>query len=332
MMYRKTWLTLLTLALLILFPAPAFTAIKIKFATVAPDGTTWMKTMREMDKELRKLTEGRVQFVFYPGGVAGDEKDILRKMRYGKIHATGMTGVGMGKIVPATRVLDLPFIFQDDAAVDRVHDGLFNRFHDAFAAKGYKLLGWAEVGFTYLYSTGNLADPANYNKLKMWTWEGDPVAVQTIQELGNAPIPLSLADVLTSLQTGLLDTVYCPPLAAMALQWHTKVDSMLDLPLVHASGALVLNKKNFDQLTPADQETLQKLSDKYTRKLALQLRKDNQTARQSILDQGLKCIVPSEALKAHLESAGKRVAQHFIGELYDADLLKQVHTLRNATE
>ena len=93
----------------------------IKFATVVPEGSTWMKNMRVLDKRLRKKSDGKIGFRIYAGGVAGDELDVLRKIRIGQIHSAAFSGVGFGQILPMVRILDLPFLFRNEQETDLVH-------------------------------------------------------------------------------------------------------------------------------------------------------------------------------------------------------------------
>lgn len=304
--------------------------VRIKFATVAPEGTTWMKAMHEFDRELREATDARVRFVFFPGGIAGDEKDILRKMRYGKIHATGVTGVGMGRLVPESRVLDLPFFFENHDEVDRVHDALFDHFSRLFERKGYVLVAWSEVGWTYLLSMRDLSIRNQYSRLKMWTWEGDPIALKTLEELGTNPVSLPVGEVLTSLQTGLLDTVYTPPLAAIAMQWDTKVETLLKTPLVHSSGALLVLKKEFDRMHPEDAAVFLKLGKKIMAELKLETRHENRMAIEDMIRRGIRPVEPDESLGTLFRKTAAAVRNAFSGTLYPADLLAKTEAIRDA--
>lgn len=313
--------------LIIFFTKSIFSATKIKFATVAPDGTTWMKAMHSYNQELQQKTSGRVKFIFFPGGIAGDEKDILRKMRYGKIHATAVTGLGMGKILPESRILDLPFFFNNETEVDKIHDEMFDYFAKQFRDKGYELITWSEVGWTYLFSKVDISDYNNYTKLKMWTWEGDQIALKTLQSLGMSPISLSVADVLTSLQTGLLDSIYTPPLAAIAMQWNTKVKYVLNTPLVHASGALLILSKQFKRLKAEDQNILLSLGQKHILKLKIDARNENRAALEDMKSKGIHIIEPNDKLKNKFNEIALEVQNHFIGKMYDKKLLDKIRQL-----
>lgn len=183
----------------------------IKFATVAPEGTSWMNVMKEYGEAIRKESGGRMAFRVYAGAVQGDEKVVLRKIRSGQLHAGGFTGVAMGEIASKVRILDSPFLFRTYDEIDHIYEAFDGEFRKAFREGGYVLLGWAEVGFVHVFTNGQITKPQDLKSLKMWAWEGDPIAETLLRELGVSPIPLSMPDVMTSLQTGLIDAFYAPP-------------------------------------------------------------------------------------------------------------------------
>ncbi|PIE75790.1 hypothetical protein CSA17_05610, partial [bacterium DOLJORAL78_65_58] len=144
-------------------PKPKFA---IKFATLAPEGSAWMQAMHEIDDEVRARTENRLGFKFYPGGVQGDEKDVLRKIRMGQLHGGGFTGFGIGAIASDVRVLEMPFMFRDHAELDFVRDALAIELNGMLAHKGYLNLGWVDVGFTYIFSKNPIANLDDLSKAR----------------------------------------------------------------------------------------------------------------------------------------------------------------------
>ena len=120
-MIRILTLLVALLPLVVASPAQADKKHVIKFATLAPEGSSWMKSMRKLSDKINKATDGNVVFRFYPGGVSGDEKDVIRKIRIGQLHGAGFTGVGLGQILPEVRVLDLPFLFDSDEEIQHMY-------------------------------------------------------------------------------------------------------------------------------------------------------------------------------------------------------------------
>lgn len=312
--------------ILILFTLPLFTQQHIiKFVTLAPEGSTWINVMREYDAAVRKESGGKLGFKIYPGGVAGDEKDVIRKIRLGQYHSTGITGVGMGEIAPKVRILDTPFLLRSYSEVDFILQKYEEEFNKAFLENNFVLLGWAEVGFVYTFSNIPIKQIKDLKGIKMWAWEGDPVAEATFKSLNANFIPLSITDVMTSLQTKLIDGFYTSPLAAISLQWFTTVKYMLDFPLADAAGSVVISKKEFDKLSPEHQEILLRNGKIYMRKLTELSRDDNRKSLQSL--KNAKIIFTSlvnDQEKNICEEVGKNARKMLVGNLYDNDFLSRV--------
>lgn len=314
--------TMLLILSVLIYSAHAQT---IKFATIAPEGTTWMNVMNEFSEAVSEATNGEVTFKIYPGSVQGDDPDVLRKIRINQLHSAGFTGVGLGKILPEVRILDSPFLFRNHEEVDYVKNKFMDRFAEGFEKKGFILLGWAEVGFVYVFSNIPVNTIDDMKGVKMWMWEGDPLAEATFKALGVSAIPLSVVDVLTSLQTGLVDGVYTSPLACVSMQWFTKTKYVLDVPLANSNGAVLLSKRMFNKLSPEHQEIVMEKGRKYFRKLVKLGREDNEKAMEAILNSGIqKVTLPNQATLREYEKAGAEARRMLVGDLYDQSLLNKI--------
>jgi TRAP-type C4-dicarboxylate transport system substrate-binding protein len=300
---------------------------EIKFSVLAPEGSTWVNVMREMDKELQTTSGGRLAFKIYAGGVSGDEKDVIRKMRIGQIHAAGFTGAGLGEIVPSIRVLELPMLFKNYQEVDYVKSKVQKEFESQFDQKGYVLLGWAEAGFVNIFSNKPIKAKADMAGTKWWAWEGDPLVRALYGALGIVPIPLALPDVLTSLQTNLIDAVYGPPLGVIALQWFTKTKYMTDLPLANSTGALVMSKAEFLKLPPDLQALLKKTAEKYCNQLVQETRQENVKSVETLKKNGIQVVTVAPNDKEELEKTAVSVRPQLVGKLYSQELLNRVQGL-----
>jgi len=297
----------------------------IKFATLAPEGTTWMNVMKEFTQAVTSETGGKVKFKIYPGSVQGEDKDVLRKIRINQLHSAGFTGVGLGAILPEVRILDTPFLFQNYKEVDYIKNKFLERFAKGFEKKGFILLGWAEVGFVYFFTNKPVQLKDDFRGTKMWMWEGDPLAEETFNAFGISPIPLSVVDVLTSLQTGLVDGVYTSPLACISMQWFTKTKYILDMPLANANGAVLISKRMFSKLSPEHQGILLAKGKEYFDKLVEKSREDNSKSMDAILGSGLKKIeAPSEEVMKNYHTIGQQARQALVGKLYDQALLNDI--------
>ena len=296
----------------------------IKFATLAPEGSTWMNVMKEYDAAIRKESGGRMGFKIYPGGVQGDEKSILRKIRVGQLHSGGFTGVGMGEIAPKVRILDAPFLVRNEDEVDMLYKEYSKELEQAFEEGGYVLLGWAEVGFVHVFTSGPIRKTEDLKGLKMWTWEGDPIAETAFRTLGINPIPLSFTDVMTSLQTGLIDAFYTTPYVAIALQWYTRVKYMVDVPLADAAGSVLISKKYYDQLPKDLQEILLRNGRLYISKLTQLSRKDNKDSITELKKRGITILTANEKDLLEYIEVGTRSRRALVGKLFSEEFLNRV--------
>ncbi|MDY6971019.1 MAG: TRAP transporter substrate-binding protein DctP [Thermodesulfobacteriota bacterium] len=298
----------------------------IKFATVAPEGSSWIKHMRKLDGEIRAKSDGRVGFRVYAGGIAGDELDVLRKIRIGQIHCAAFTGVGFGQILPVVRVLDLPFLFQNYDETDAVHRELRPFLAGEFRKRGFELLAWAEVGNVHLFSKKRIERVKDLSGLKVWAWSGDPIANETFAAMGTNPIQLAITDVTTALGTGMIDTVYAPPLGALALQWHTSVDYMTALPLAHSTGAVLISSKYYDKLPQDLAGLLDTMFEEAMTELTSELRGQNKEALKAIQNTGLTIVPPpSGASLQEFYKIHDEVARKLTGEIYPKKTLDRVY-------
>jgi TRAP-type C4-dicarboxylate transport system substrate-binding protein len=296
----------------------------IKLATLAPEGSTWMKIMRELDDEVRAVTENRVGFKYYPGGVQGEELVVLKKIRLGQLHGGGFSGQGLGEIAPALRVLEVPFLFENQDEVDHVHEKLDPTFEQIVEAEGFVLLGWLEVGFIYLFTDRPVQGPEDLKAVKMWLWEGDPLATAFFNAYRISPIPLSVTDVLTALQTGLINGVYCSPLACIALQWFTRVKYMTDARLTHGMAAVVVDRRHWEKIGSEDQERIRSLAADHFRRLTERTRVENEESIQVMEKRGIEIVSSDPDRLRAFEAIGREVWQEQVGKLYPQTLLDQV--------
>lgn len=268
----------------------------LKFATLAPPGSTWMNLLEEWGETVTARSEGRLEFKFYPGGVQGDEPDVLRKIRYRQLDGAALTGYGIGNIYSPARVLEFPFLFETYAEIDHVREQLMPQFTAGFRDNGYELLGWMEVGFVYFFSQNRIDSFDDLKQQRIWLWQGDPLGQAMFAASDLAPVPLSITDVFTSLSTGLIDTVYCTPLASLALQWHTKLNYISQVPMANGIGALVVSNRFFDTLPPDLQQILRETGRQASDKLIAATREDNAVSLEVLKEEGLEFVMPPDSL------------------------------------
>lgn len=299
---------LVSLALVAL---PAFAGAPqnaLKIATIAPDGSSWMVEMRAAGAEIEKRTAGRVGFKFYPGGVMGNDTSVLRKIRIGQLHGAAFPVGALGEVYPDSRIWGLPMLFRSSAEVDHVRQEFDQVFTSGLEAAGLVNFGFAEGGFANVMSVAPLRSIADAKQQKVWVPEGDPVSYELMQALGVAPTTLPLTDVLTGLQTGLINAVGSSPLGAVAFQWHTKVRFVTEVPLVFLAGVFTIDRKAFAKLDPADQAVVREVFTTTFKKLNVQNRKDNESARAAMAKAGIQGVTPTADEIARWQKAADSVS------------------------
>ena len=285
---------------------PAPTAFKI--ATLAPDGSSWMVEMRAAAAEIEKRSAGRVAFKFYPGGVMGNDQSVQRKIRIGQLHGAAFPLGALGDAYPDSRVWSLPMLFRSTAEVDFVRQEFDPVFSAGLEAAGFVNFGIAEGGFAEVMSVAPLRSLTEVKSHKVWVPEGDPVSYALMQALGVTPTTLPLTDVLTGLQTGLINAVGASALGAVAFQWHTKIRYVTDVPLVFLGGVFVIDQKAFARLDAADQALVREVFSATFKKLNQQNRRDDAAARAALAKNGIQFITLAPDEVARWQKAADGVA------------------------
>jgi TRAP-type C4-dicarboxylate transport system substrate-binding protein len=330
MVYNIRWIFCLWLLIGMVLTATVHAkTTEIKIAVVTPKGSAWVKMLEEMVAEVSAQTQGEVAFKVYAGGVSGDESDVLRKMRANRLQAAGMSGVGVGVVLPEIRILEAPLLFQNDREIDSVRDHMFDYFSDALEKKGFVLLGFIEGGWVYLFSKKDLSSENGLKSAKMWVWKGDRVAESFLNAFGVRTTPLHIADVNTGLETGMIDAFYAPPLGALAFQWFTRVAYMLNYPLANSTGALLINKRTFVQLSSHHQRVVKEIARRYCSKLVKLTRKDNGDAKKLLGEQYLEFVRPTSQQVAKFEKDAQSTYKRSIPGLYPRSLFDQIQNVLN---
>ena len=218
---------LTTVLMVLLFSVGAQAATTLKIATLSPEGTGWMIELRKAAKNIRERTNDEVKLKIYPGGVMGDDKAVLRKLRVGQLHGAAMTSGGVLQPYPDIALYNLPLVFRNAQEVDYVRARLDEKLMAGLRENKFVGFGLAEVGFAYPMMKDPITAVDQFQNRRVWAPDNDPGALKAYASFNISPVPLPIADVLTGLQTGLIDTIGSPSIGAIALQWHTQVDYAL---------------------------------------------------------------------------------------------------------
>ena len=271
----------------------AVQAAQIKIATLAPEGSGWMQDMRAAAEEIKERTDGRVLVKLYGGGVMGSDKTVLRKMRSGQLQGATFTASGLAERYGDIQLYSMPMLFESLEEADYVRERMDEKLLEGLDEAGLVSFGFAQGGFAVLMSNKPVRSLADVKGQKVWVPEGDEPSYAAMVAMGVSPVALPLTDVLTGLQTGLIDIVATSPVGAVVLQWHTKVSYMTEIPLVYIFGTLVVEKKAFERLQPEDQEIFSEVMTTLYAGLDIENRFDNESAAQAMRDQGIVGVTPA---------------------------------------
>jgi len=307
--------------------------ITIKMGALAPDGSSYAIISTRLRNELEKVTQGKVKMSWYMGGVMGDEPEMVKKIKIGQLNGGGFTGYGLGLIEKSIRVLELPGLFKDYDELLWVWDKFRDEFKEKFRARGFELLAAFPVGKVYVFANKPISKLDDFKDIKLWVWSGDPLAAEVAQVLrGYAQlINLSISDVLTALQTGMINSFYNMPYGALALQWSKHVKYMLNYPVNIAMGGVVISSKTFEKLSPEHRKVIQELVDKYFKDVSKSFLDENDKALEEFKRQGISLVQPDETspdFKKILDVFAK-VHEKFKGEFYSEELYNRILNTRN---
>ncbi len=238
------WISIFLLAL----GAMTAHAQVIKLGTVAPEGSPWHDAMMETAQKWKELSGGKVQVRIYAGGVAGDEKDMLRKIRIGQLHATALTSSTLLEIIPDIEALSLPMLVRTDGELDYVIEKLGPEFEVRLAEKGFKVLTWSCAGWVHFFTKEPVTTPEEMKKQTLFFWGSDTAYVELLKRWGFNPVPLGITDLLPSLQTGLVDAFPAPPTAALSFQWFALAPHMADFRWQPLPGTTVVSMKQWNKI------------------------------------------------------------------------------------
>ncbi len=274
---------------LALVPAPARAQSQVvKLATLVPEGSVWDKSMREMGAEWTSATQGRVILRVYPGGVAGDEPDVVRKMRIGQLQAAAVTTAGLANIDPAFNVFNIPMFFVSYPELYATLDKLEPLLKQRLESKGFVLLAWGHGGWVYFFTKNPVETVEGLRRTKMFVWAGDDQMVTLWKTLGFRPVPLAATDIMSSLQTGMIDSYPTTPLLGLTLQWYRQTPNMVGMGMAPLVGGLVMTKAAWDRIPPADQTRIRAACAKMERRLEVEVPRQDTTAVAEMQKRGLR--------------------------------------------
>jgi TRAP-type C4-dicarboxylate transport system substrate-binding protein len=303
----------------------------LKIATIAPEGSSWMNDMRSGAKAIEEHTEGRVKFKFYGGGVQGNDKQVQRKMRTGQIHGGAFSSGALNKFQKDADLFSMPLMFDSIEEARYVRNEMDGELRQLLEDAGYVNFGFAGAGFAYMMSNKPLENLEDLKGQKVWIPEGDPVGFAALRALGVAPVIMPVTDVMTGLQTALLDCVTVPPVGAVVFQWHTRLKYITELPISYIYASLLIEKRAFEKISPEDQLIVREVMEGIYRKFDQNGVTDNRAAMAALLDNGLNMVSPdSGQIGEWREMVNQSARELAKADTFDITLLDQMQALINS--
>ena len=301
----------------------------IKMATLAPEGSSWFRVLQEMGEEWRKASNGAITLRIYPGGVAGDEDAVIRKMRVGQIQAAAITGIGLAYLEPSFYALHIPMMYESDEEFDSVRDRFAPVLERKMEEKGFVVLNWGDAGWVHFFSKVPVVTPAEAKALKLFQWAGDTNLVQLYKETGFHPVPLSTNDLLPSLQTGMVNGFTSTPLVALAFQWFGLAPNMADLRYAPLTGATVIERRAWEKIPPDLRPKLLEASRRAGLRLRSEIRRLNQEALGVMVKNGLKVHKVAPEVQAQWRKMVEDVYPQVRGKIMPAEAFDTVRKFRD---
>jgi TRAP-type C4-dicarboxylate transport system substrate-binding protein len=322
------WLLICALLMVPAATRVAATETKVvRLATLAPQGSSWDRVFKAWNNSLSEKTGGSLKFQFFNGGVAGDERDVIRKMKLGQLDAGSLTAIGLGQIARSISLLQMPGVVDSYAQLNQLRSEMSSDFEGLFEKDGYRLLGWGDAGFGRILSKKPILMPSDYKTVRPWVPRDDSSLPEFMKLIGANGVPLSIPEVFPALQTGMVDTVLCSAIAAVALQWFRHVDYVSKEAAIPIVGATLLREEFFKSLTPEQQQALLETGKTAHEVLVRQIQTEDQKAFTTLTGKlGLKEFSTQgtpEQVKAWNEVNAK-LKHNLTGKLWSKEFYSKV--------
>lgn len=301
----------------------------IKMATIAPEGSSWHRVLLDMGEEWKRISGGKVTLRIYPGGVVGDEEAMLRKMRVGQLQAAAISGLGLTFLDRSFYALHVPMMFASEEEFDYARSKLSPKLEKILEEKGFIVLNWGDAGWVRFFAKDPFTHPSEMKPMKLYLGAGDAMLTQLYKEAGFRPVPISIVDMLPSLQTGLVEAFNAVPLAALAFQWFALAPNMADLNWSFLSGATVIDKRAWMKIPEELRPKILKVSRDASKRLRREIRTLNENAVKAMVENGLKVNHISPSVEAEWRKLVEDIYPQIRGKIVPADVFDEVRMYRD---
>ena len=311
-------------------------AVTVKLGSLAPSGSPWDNALRKISAEWASISKGKVDLKIYPGGIAGGEDDMIRKMRIGQLNAAGMTGVGLCRVFSGILSVQLPLLVRTEKELYYVLEKMRPKFEKELEAKGFTVLIWSKVGWVHFFSKKPVVKPDDLRAHKLFNYAGDPDGIMAWKKAGFHPVPLSPTELMTSLQSGMVDAFSTTPLSAAAYQWFGLCKNMCGMKWAPLIGGIIISTKTWEKI-PADLRLkLFSAAQKIGKEIQVEIDKADAEAINIMKEHGLKVHPVSKEIEAQwlseVQDGFKMVVGKSIDEASFNEVVKHLKTFRESND
>ncbi len=322
-------IVVMLLAASILFAtAPSVSAKTIKIGTIAPTGSVWYEAIRDMAEAWTKASGGEIDFKIYAGGVAGDEPDLVRKMRIGQLHAAILTVEGLADIAPEVLAVQTLMTFASNEELEYVQEHMAPMLEAIMENRGFKVLNWGNVGWARFFAKKPVVSPEDLKPLRLFLWSADDAYIEGWKAAGYHPVSLAATDMHTALQSGLIEAFATPPLAALSFQWFALAPHMTGIRWAPLPGATVITKSVWDSFPDDVKPALLAAAREAGEYLQREVRKLDDEAVEVMKKHGLVVHRVPPELVPQWERSTRAGSDKLIGSLVPLEAAAEVARLR----
>jgi TRAP-type C4-dicarboxylate transport system substrate-binding protein len=325
----KRILFLFTVFLILVGAINLASAQEVKLGTLAPEGSPWHEVIRDLSVAWNEASNGKLTVRIYPGGIIGDESDMVRKMKVGQLHAAALTGQGLSQIAPEIQALQMPMMFRSEKELDCARDRVGPKLEAILEAKGFKVLTWGSAGWVHIFSQVPVIHPDDLKPLKIFVWSGDTTIIEAYKMMGYKPVPLAATEILTALQSGLIQAFSTTPVAALSFQWFGLARNMADVKWAPLVGAIVITKKKWLGIPDDVKSRLLDLAREAGARLRGQMPQLETAAIAAMKKYGLVVNhVPTETID-DWERIARLGSSEIVGSVVPPDIVAEVERVRD---
>lgn len=328
----RAWIAGVTavVASLVVTAEPAHAGkVKIKLATLAPQGSSWENLLLELGEKWKEQSNGDVELKVYSGGVTGNEGDTVTKMGVGQVQAAAITIVGMRNIDPAPQAAGVPGLLTSDEEFKYVVEKMEAVWEKRLLEKGYVVLSWGDTGWIHFFAKKPLRTPADAAGVKIFAWAGDPNAVEAWKASGFQPVVLSSTDMMTSLTTGMIESFAQSAIMANASRWYEQAKYMTDIPWGRLLTATLVKKDTWDKIDPAIAPQLLETARSFGKRIDAEVGKLEADSIKAMQQNGLEVIHASDAERAEWATFAEKSWPSIRGKVVPEDQFDMVKKLRD---